>query len=221
MSDETSEPDSLDISDDGDAGAGDAPPDGPGSGVSEEAYNELGERKDAWGQRRSHKPTREEIAERIEFTAHMLSRQAYKSNIKRLLKSRYGVDARTCERYLSRARQLMLKRREEGYDPERDRQDAIDFWESFVKAGTVSVSQQFHAKERAEWLRGVRPPAETGDSIHPTRDGVMAGRTVISEVTEVIVTSREELMADLERSRPHPPALPAPANGEVKNGEVQ
>jgi hypothetical protein len=56
------------------------------------------------------KPTRDEVDQRIELTASLLSRRLKKGEIKRLLKGKYNVTARCCERYLSRARRLLLKR---------------------------------------------------------------------------------------------------------------
>jgi hypothetical protein len=138
-------------------------------------------------QRRSHRPSREDVRERIEFTLRLLDSQAYKSQIKRLLKARYSIDARTCERYLSRARRLRATRDGEPWNPDKARRKAIDFWTHIVRGKVGTLRDQMFAQQQVQQLLGIRPADERG------RDRMCGERAMPeTEVSEILVVSREE-----------------------------
>jgi hypothetical protein len=159
---------------------------------------------DAAGRRRYHKPSRDELAERIQVTIHCLNTRVYKSDIKKMLKRRYGVDARTIERYLSRARRVMAAQNRKSKTPKQYRQEARRYWRAILGAKIGTLRDQFYAEKRLEWLDGLRPPCE-GKS----NGGAPGDRAVpVVEVVEVLVRSRQEAQQIL--------ALPPPQPG--KNG---
>jgi hypothetical protein len=86
-------------------------------------------------------PTREEMDERIDQTVKLLARRLFTSDIKRVLMAKYDVCARTCETYISRARELILEW--SGKSKEEHRQDALALFESVVRSDAP-------AKERME-----------------------------------------------------------------------
>lgn len=105
------------------------------------------------------KPTREQMAERVEHTAFLLSRRLYKCDIKRLLKKRYGVRARACETYLARARALLVA--DSGKPKEEHAKDALRFWESIVAGKDATLKDRMDAQDHIESLVGVERIAPT------------------------------------------------------------
>jgi hypothetical protein len=101
------------------------------------------------------KSTAEEMEERVDYTARMLARRVVKSDIKRELKSRYGVTARTCEEYLSRARGVVLSWT--GKAKAEHRVDSLAFYESVLQ-GDASVAEKIKAQERIDKLLGLEEP---------------------------------------------------------------
>src|SRR5581483_10506979 len=82
-------------------------------------------------QRRKGRTSAVELEARIEFTAFLLSRKANKSAIKQQLNRLYGVDFHTAERYLSRAREILVERT--GRPKEDHVVDAYSFYTSVIQ----------------------------------------------------------------------------------------
>jgi hypothetical protein len=144
-------------------------------------------------------PDREEMRSRVDFAVHLLARRLYKSDMIRLMKRRFSITARTCERYLSHARKVRAAERAKRNGmtaeqlQERYRADSEDFWEAVIRGPDASLRDRMHAQEMLDWLRGLRPASEhhikgslSGDNGPPTL-----------RITEVIVTTREEAKAIL------------------------
>jgi hypothetical protein len=106
------------------------------------------------GERR--RPTPAQLKERAAYVAHMLSRFAYKHQIFRVLKARYGVSARTCERYLARARELVAE--QVGRMREDFRRDDVAFYLAVIRDAKASVREQMEAmREILRILGGYAP----------------------------------------------------------------
>jgi hypothetical protein len=157
-----------------------------------------------------HKPTREEEKERIEFTASLLSSGNRKGEIKRQLKARYGVSARTCERYLSRARPLV--RASLGVSLEEVRLQSYSFWSSIIRDSTAPLRFKMRARKRLDKLLGLttymrtpaREPREAEELADLLRRALKdeKGRELLARLTEClggIEPAEEEAPAAGER----------------------
>jgi hypothetical protein len=103
-----------------------------------------------------HKPTREELAERIAYTASLLGRSAYRHQVRRLLAARYGVGWRTADRYLAHARRLI--RKSAGVNQETALGLSLAFWWGVIRSGAASLREKMLARARLDWLLGLRAP---------------------------------------------------------------
>jgi hypothetical protein len=100
-----------------------------------------------------YKPDRAEQEERVAFTVFLLSRHARKSEIKRLLKARFGVSARTCERLLARARGLL--RESTGAPPQEHRLRSYAFYLSVIRDPAATLREKMLAQKRIDKLLGL------------------------------------------------------------------
>lgn len=105
---------------------------------------------------KSKKPTREEHAERIDTCRLLLTARQPKHAIKRAMTERYGIGARTCERYLSRARAILLK--ELDGTPDGHKADAYLFYSSIISDKNESSRDRIKAQERIDKLLGLEGP---------------------------------------------------------------
>lgn len=109
----------------------------------------------------SPRPTRTSTAElktRAELTARLLATGRRKGEVKRMLKQRFGVSARACERYLSAARNLLIawtgKSREDHFV------DAFAFYWSVISDPdpAVTLRTRMQARRQLDRLLGLEPP---------------------------------------------------------------
>src|SRR5438874_2027192 len=111
------------------------------------------------------KPTTDEKAERIELCRSMLLRRVPKSTIKKAFRQRFGhnIDHTTIERYLLRAREVMLT------DLTRGRQllraEGLALYESILADPKAAHRDKVKAQERIDKLMGLedksnQPPLE-------------------------------------------------------------
>jgi hypothetical protein len=146
----------------------------------------------------------EELEERIDFAYKLLCRRLYKSDIKRALKQRYSMPARTCEDYIARARERIVA--ETGESKPEHRAKSLAFYESVLADPEEKAADRIRAQERIDKLLGLEEPAECvikGDKSNP----------LVIHVVETVVTSREEAKAIL--------ALPQPALNGHTNGHAR
>lgn len=121
------------------------------------------------GQRK--KPTNRELAERIEFTVGMLVHRLYKHQIKRALKEKYGVNFRTAETYMSRAKSLMLSRT--GRPKDEHVAEAYEFYARTIRnpSENVDLADKMRAQDSICRLLGLDAPTKiaptTPDGKHP------------------------------------------------------
>lgn len=127
------------------------------------------------------KPTQAELEERIEFTAKLLAARYFKGDIKRALVARYSVDARTCERYLSRARELLIEW--SGKSKDEHRNDALAFYESIIRSD-ASPADRMTAQGRIDKLLGLEAPQQ--------HSGPGGGPVPISLVEVILTEARDE-----------------------------
>jgi hypothetical protein len=103
-------------------------------------------------------PTKEELADRIEYARQLLASGRLKSQIKRALRKQYGdLDHRTIERYLARAREQILL----AIHAEKVHQRAYAFalYCSVLADPKASVRDRIAAQERIDKLLGLEEKA--------------------------------------------------------------
>jgi hypothetical protein len=123
--------------------------------------------------------------ERVNYACRVLGRRGYKHELFALLRNRYGISTRTCERVLARAREVMAQRA--GKNRVEHRVDALSFYESVVRDPESTTAEKLHAQSRIDKLLGLEAPQRVGIGGDPE-----AGPQQI-QVTETIVRDRRDL----------------------------
>jgi hypothetical protein len=144
------------------------------------------------GRKPYHKPTRVEEEARVAYTVHLLSRYAYKGEIKRLLKQRFGISARSCERYLARARELLRERT--GADLDEHRALSLGFYESVIRDPATTTREQLLAQKRIDKLLGLE---ERGQAARMETDRQQADKLAALRQAALRDPESRELMARL------------------------
>jgi len=145
------------------------------------------------------KATKEELDERVEYTYFLLCRRLYKGDIKKLLKRKYSIGARTCENYISRAREILLK--DTGKTRDQNRTDSLLFYESILAGPDSHLRDRIYAQERLDKLLGLEAP-----QLHD----VTAHGDYIMEVVEVVVAKKDyknDKEASNDRDAPKPEGI--------------
>jgi hypothetical protein len=100
--------------------------------------------------------TTQEIEQRIELTANLLGRGLPKGVVKRQLKEKFGLSFRQAERYITRARQELVKRT--GRPKEEHFVDSSAFWTSVIESPTSSLRDKMHARSQLDYLYALARP---------------------------------------------------------------
>lgn len=108
--------------------------------------------------RTNDKPTRMQLEDRVERTRQLLAEGNRKHVIKKVLKQAYGVSAATCERYLRRARDLILE--ETGKPASEHRADAFAFYETLKADKSLPAIVRLKAQERVDKLLALELPVK-------------------------------------------------------------
>jgi len=110
----------------------------------------------------------DELESRVEVTETLLARGMRKSDIKRYLRTEYGVTARTCENYLSRAKdRIMLKLRE---DRESHRSMSLALYRSVLSDANASLADRLRAQRDIDRLLGLNAPLKVAATDTHGRD---------------------------------------------------
>jgi hypothetical protein len=111
---------------------------------------------------RRNRATRAEERDRIERTRQLLAAGSYKGEVKKALIAAYGISARTCEAYISRARAEILAGT--GRSEDEHRADALALYES-IKADPNSTNiEKLKAQERIDKLLALEGPVKVQHS---------------------------------------------------------
>ncbi|MEM1225948.1 MAG: hypothetical protein AAGJ40_09625 [Planctomycetota bacterium] len=102
--------------------------------------------------------TEDEMDERIRYTASLLYRGLFKSQIKKELRTKYSVDARTVERYLSRAREEMLVELRDTRD--NHKASSLKFYQSVLSDPKATFSNKIQAQKRIDFILGLHAPTQ-------------------------------------------------------------
>ena len=130
---------------------------------SQESQNQTAHKKVPVPHKDRQHPDREEMRLRVDCAGHLLARRLYKSDMIRLMKRRFSITARTCERYLSHARKVRAAERtkRKGMTPEqlqeKHRADSEEFWEAVIRGpavGMIGDGQLLEDRDRTWQLRG-------------------------------------------------------------------
>jgi hypothetical protein len=123
--------------------------------------------------------------ERINYACQVLGRRGYKHELFALLRHRYGISTRTCERILARARVVMAQRA--GKDRAEHKVDALSFYESVVRDPGATTGERLHAQSRIDRLLGLEAPQRLAHGGDPKAPPARV------RVTETIVRDRRDL----------------------------
>lgn len=117
--------------------------------------------------RKGIKPTREEHAERIGMVRKMWVAGWPKRDIKRAMRSRYGVGFRSVEKYLARVKDQLLE--DLGRDADEHRSDALAFYKKLlVEADSDAV--RLKAMQSICRLLGLNMPEKLAQTDSQGRD---------------------------------------------------
>jgi hypothetical protein len=103
------------------------------------------------------KATYEQIEERIELVQSLLSQGVLKGQIKRVILAKYGITARQCEEYISRAKDAI--RKQFGQNKDQHRKDSFAFYQAIAApGGKASPGARLRARQRIDELLGLDAP---------------------------------------------------------------
>lgn len=129
------------------------------------------------------KPDPVELESRYEYTAFLLSRRLYKSDIKRSLMRKYNVSVRTCENYLAEAKRRMVS--DTGRSRDDHRLDSLRFYESVLAGPDGDLRDRMHAQSRIDWLLGLEAPQRHEHDVNVSGD-------LMVNLVEQVVESKDE-----------------------------
>lgn len=139
------------------------------------------------------RPTKADHARRLELVRKLLLARCAKWEIKKVLYAQFGIKARTAERYLSRARDQLLKELDR---PKKDHvSDAYEFYVGIIRSKTATAREKILAQDRIDKLLGLEAPTRSKHE-HSGPDG---GPISIDQINAEI--QREERL----RGRKLPP----------------
>lgn len=102
------------------------------------------------------KSTRAELVERVALVKKMLCGGYAKCDVKRLIASKFGVDFRTIERYLARARREILD--DIGIPKDEHQGNSLTFYKSVLSDPKARNFEKLKAQERIDKLLGLESP---------------------------------------------------------------
>lgn len=148
--------------------------------------------------------TRKDEEELTVFAVKLLSQRLHKHQVKdglreyaNQLRVRAGkpigapLSARTCERYIARARDIMACMVNK--DRKVFREESILFWESFVSSPSIDIKLRMFAQEQIDRIMGNAAPLKLaatdsmGNDLHPIRQKVITDektRLLMAELAE-------------------------------------
>jgi hypothetical protein len=104
------------------------------------------------------KISREASHERLRFVLQLLSRHVQKGEIKRFMRKKYGCCGRTTERYLARARELLI--RSTGETSEFLRAQALALYEDVIRDPESTIRDRLIAQVSINHLLGLNAPCK-------------------------------------------------------------
>lgn len=104
-----------------------------------------------------HKPTKDEGEQIQAYVITLLGRMKRPGEIKKDVANLFGLEPRSVERYLSRARKEM--RTETGKDKAEHRTDALYFYRSILEDNEASHRDKIRARERIDKLLAIDLPS--------------------------------------------------------------
>lgn len=126
------------------------------------------------------RPTKAEKQFRIELAAEMLAKGYSKASIKKTFRERWKLSARTIERYLQRARDMMLS--ESNLSIDELTAESVLFWKSRMRDPKLPPREQSKARENLDKIFGLYKPQKlaitnsAGDDIDEDEATIRAKR---------------------------------------------
>jgi len=133
----------------------------------------------------------DEIEGRIVVTVALLAQGVRKSQIKRILASKFSVSARTCENYLARAREQLLEEVREERDEQRSLSLAL--YRSIISNPNSTMKDKILAQQRIDRLLGLEAPIKWASTTTDGQDVVPAAAPMDlrSLTTEELIALRD------------------------------
>jgi hypothetical protein len=113
-----------------------------------------------------------ELEERARLTASLLGQGRTKGDIKKALATKYNVDHHTAERYLGRAREILLAELRETRDYHKS--SALEFYRSVLVNSEATIRDKIAAQKRIDFILGLHAPSRVavtdtdGNDIDPS-----------------------------------------------------
>lgn len=126
--------------------------------------------------RRGGKVTEEEWEDRVTFTAKLLAKKLYKSDIKRVLYRKYEIGYRQAENIITAAKKLILE--ETGKTKAEHKVESLAFYENVIRDPQTGTGEKLAAQAAIDRLLGLASPDD--------EDGDGKGGTIIQIVHEVV-----------------------------------
>jgi hypothetical protein len=132
----------------------------------------------------NRKPTEQGFAERIDRTKTYLSYGMTKGEIKVELKREFGVNHRTVERYLARARDILLAELRE--DRESHKAKSLGFYHSVFNDPDASIRDKIRAQQRIDFMLGLYTDTNPASTVTATEH---LSRSEIEQAIESMAAS--------------------------------
>lgn len=102
------------------------------------------------------RPTREEHDQRIELCCRLIGAGLYDSQIKKMVAKQFDLSPRSVEKYLRRARGILLDRRNR--DRATHQAESMAFYEAIMQKPGVKDRDKLFARRRVDKLLGLEEP---------------------------------------------------------------
>jgi hypothetical protein len=133
---------------------------------------------------KNRKPTEQEHAERINRTKTYLSIGMTKGEIKKELKREFGVNHRTVERYLARAREIIIFELRENKDSHAAR--SLGFYRSVLSNPNACIRDKLRAQQRIDFMLGLHTDTNPASTVTATEH---LSRSEIEQAIESMAAS--------------------------------
>lgn len=110
------------------------------------------------GKKNPGQTAQDELDDRIRVTAQLLGKGLYKGQIKKALREKYGVEERTIETYLARAREILLEDLNQTRDVHKS--GALAFYKSVITDSNSTIGNKINAQKRIDFILGLHAPTK-------------------------------------------------------------
>ena len=139
------------------------------------------------------RPTKQERRDRLEMARKLLSQRLSNGEAKRVMSRKYNMSTRSVERYLHRARSLLLL--ESGKTASTHRSEAYNFYASIVGDPKMAPRERIRTQERIDKLLALEGPIKVAQT---NAEGYDTPTTEARDAfNRLLVTLQERSRADV------------------------